>query len=197
MIYDDATNLTWLQDVNYARTIGLQGELLRDEWGRTQPSVDQNGHLTWNEAMRFAEGLTYGGYDDWRLPRQGTGPAVHEDRHSELAVMFYYSLGNQGAYIDGVYNRAPYGLLNKSPFLFGNTTIFWTGDIDRNGYTSIFDMNHGFSGATDRNSIFNHFGAWLVRDGDVATSVPEPSAFSLLLLGVAGLLTQKLKRKQR
>lgn len=187
MIYDDATNLTWLQDTRYAYTIGFQGTVVRDEWGRTQPSVDQYGRMNWSEAMRLADELKYGGFDDWRLPKQGSGPAVFEDRHSELAVMFYSSLGNQGAYKDGAWNYGPYGLLNKGPFLFDSTMMFWTSDDDGYGNAWVFDTYSGFSGATDKNNIYNHFDAWLVRDGDVASAVPEPSTFWLVLVGMSAL----------
>ncbi|MES9991907.1 MAG: DUF1566 domain-containing protein [Candidatus Thiodiazotropha sp.] len=52
MIYDSDQNLTWLQDANYARTSGH----------------DSDGRMTWENAMSWASNLTYGGYNDWRLP---------------------------------------------------------------------------------------------------------------------------------
>src|SRR5262245_17394520 len=64
MIYDTDYDLTWLQDANYSRTSGF----------------DADGFMTWNEAMDWASGLVYSGYDDWRLPSaydlDGTGPCI-------------------------------------------------------------------------------------------------------------------------
>ena len=58
LIYDDVLDVTWLQDANYARTSGY----------------DDNGRMTWHEAMDWAENLTYHdevrgvNWEDWRLP---------------------------------------------------------------------------------------------------------------------------------
>jgi len=45
MIYDDVLDITWLQNAN------LSGSL-----------------LNWSSSTQWASDLTYGGYDDWRLP---------------------------------------------------------------------------------------------------------------------------------
>lgn len=58
LIYDDVLNVTWLQDANYAKTSGY----------------DDDGLMTWDQAVTWAASLTY--YDsvrkvthtDWRLP---------------------------------------------------------------------------------------------------------------------------------
>ena len=52
LIYDTVQDLTWMQDTMYARSSG----------------VDEDGWMTWDEAQAYASSLTYGGYDDWRLP---------------------------------------------------------------------------------------------------------------------------------
>lgn len=44
LIYDNDTNITWMQNANL------------------------NGTMTWHEAVDWASNLVYGGYDDWRLP---------------------------------------------------------------------------------------------------------------------------------
>lgn len=45
LIYDDALNITWLQDANYS--------------GKT---------MTWDQANTWAANLIFEGFDDWRLP---------------------------------------------------------------------------------------------------------------------------------
>jgi hypothetical protein len=52
MVYDTVLNITWLQDVTYARTSG----------------ADQDGVFNYADANRWADNLVYGGFDDWRLP---------------------------------------------------------------------------------------------------------------------------------
>lgn len=196
LIYDSSTNLTWMQDANFAKTSGFKGVNNTDQFGRVYPSVDQNGRMNWNEAMRLADETSFAGFDDWRLPRQGTGPAHYEDRHSELAVLFYTSLQNRGAMEDGVWQKGPYGLINKGPFVVDTTSVFWTSDTYGYHYAWLFDVSAGFAAMTERHDISTHFGAWLVRDGDVITAVPEPSTQALLLLGIAIAALQR-KRAAR
>lgn len=52
LIYDDVLDITWLQDANYAKTSGY----------------DSDGMMSWSQAMQWEEQLSYGGFDDWRLP---------------------------------------------------------------------------------------------------------------------------------
>ncbi len=52
LIYDNVLDVTWLQDANYAKTSGH----------------DSDGLMTWDNAVAWAAGLSYGGYEDWRLP---------------------------------------------------------------------------------------------------------------------------------
>ena len=52
MIYDDVLDITWLQDANYAMSSGY----------------DTDGKMTWNEAIAWADQLSFGGFNDWRLP---------------------------------------------------------------------------------------------------------------------------------
>ena len=52
MIYDDDLDITWLQDANYAQTSGH----------------DADGRMSWDNAVAWADGLSYEGYNDWRLP---------------------------------------------------------------------------------------------------------------------------------
>lgn len=124
LIYDDVLKITWLQDANYAKT----------------SNYDDDGLMTWNNAMAWADGLSYGGYDDWRLPtmidtgtdycdyaNSGTdcgynvqtyegATSTHASRHySELAYMYYVNLGLKGYYsTTGVY-QGDFGI-------FGNGT---------------------------------------------------------------------------
>ncbi|MET0089335.1 MAG: DUF1566 domain-containing protein [Candidatus Thiodiazotropha sp.] len=117
LIYDDALNLTWMQDANYAGTQGYA----------------HNGAMTWDDAMAWADDLVYQGYDDWRLPTMvdagnpgcdfalsGTdcGRDVQTTDgntvYSELASLWFDTLGNptQG----GVLDTGPFLNLQASDF---------------------------------------------------------------------------------
>jgi hypothetical protein len=103
MIYDSDQDLTWLQDANYAKTSGH----LPGRW---------KGNMLWEDASAWADGLVYGGFDDWRLPTvtaseysygfngQVAGYNV-DTTTSELAYMFHVILGNESSYkSDGTKN---------------------------------------------------------------------------------------------
>jgi hypothetical protein len=122
-IYDDVLDITWLQDANYAQTSGY----------------DSDGKMTWQESVDWAEQLSFGGYNDWRLTHvydqnndgcivsanQGTDCGYNVDtsftdvngntHFSELAHMFYENLNNI-AYRDenGKLKPAGWKNLNKS-----------------------------------------------------------------------------------
>jgi hypothetical protein len=102
MIYDDVLDITWLQDANYANTSGYLGDSITD------------GNMSWSSANQWAANLTFGGYDDWRLP--SVSPANGKEfefgfnfdgnsddgfnitrESSELSHLYYVSLGNEGA----------------------------------------------------------------------------------------------------
>jgi len=124
LIYDDVLNVTWLADANYARTSGY----------------DDDGLMTWDQAMTWAANLSYYDsvrnvtYDDWRLPTiTDTGtPGCNWDYsgtdcgynvqtvsgstvYSELAHMYYNNLGFKGGY-------SPTGDYQPDFGIFGNGT---------------------------------------------------------------------------
>lgn len=103
LIYDDVLNVTWLQDTAYSRTSGYNNDSPMD----------------WYQANAWANGLVYGGFDDWRLPRTlplngtsyqniprqftdfaGTTDSGYNNTSisSELGYMFFVNLKNKAAY---------------------------------------------------------------------------------------------------
>jgi len=130
MIYDSDQDLTWLQDANYAATSGY----------------DTYGRMTWGNAMTWADDLSYGGFEDWRLPTivdngndgcnrsyGGTDCGFNVDTSgSEMAYMWYDILGNT-PYFDtsGTYPQAGWGLTNTSAdgVSFSNlkSFVYWSG----------------------------------------------------------------------
>lgn len=205
LIYDDDLDITWLADANYAMTSGFDGD----------------GRMSWSTASNWVSSLTYGGYDDWRLPsvptydpdcyrQDGNVSWGYNCINSEMGHLYYVELGNL-AYVDINNNvQVGWGLTNTSYFENLQTERYWTG-----GYTVgnqfntdlVFNFNGGL-----QNFSQSEWYVLVVRDGDVSSEgsngnpsppnpqpVPEPSTIALLSIGMVGLLggavRRKLKRK--
>lgn len=160
MVYDTVLDITWLQDVMYARTSG----------------ADADGVFNYQSANAWANNLVYNGFDDWRLPtltpvnggaqfssvdagarydgssdygfniaypgRPGDPAGVSAGfTGNELAYMFHVNLGNlaqfntAGAQRPGA-DGVDWGLVNTSfvDALTGQTVAF-----ANLGYTDVFD----------------------------------------------------------
>lgn len=195
--YDTALNITWLADANYAKTSGY----------------DADGLLTWDQAEAWVASLNVNGIAGWRLPTTvDTGAPGCDNEHalggtdcgynvdtstSEMAHMFYVTLGNK-ALVDtaGNYQNGN-GPSNTGPFENGPFGIYWSGKVvapNRNCVGNcawLFGFNVGNQGYSSKASEYY---AWAVRPGDVA-AVPEPQTYALLLAGVAALMAARKQRQ--
>lgn len=180
--HDTVLNITWLRD------------------------ADANGSMDWYTANAWAGALVVGGVSGWRLPTMiDTGPAgcdlsfssgtdcgynvqtVSGDTvFSEMAQLWYVTLGNKGYYdTSGVPEQPGWGLTNTGEFQDLGAQIYWSGlayGPDPN-FAWDFYAEAGFQYTAFK---FSAFHAIAVHPGDVA-AVPEPATYATLLLGLLAL----------
>jgi len=195
MIYDTVNNVTWLADMNYAQTSGF----------------DTDGLMSWTAAKSWAENLSFGGFDDWRLPtanpldstcsaKFNAGGSIGWQYYGtgctggEITHLFVVDLGNKGS--ESVLEQAGDTSTQKSNLgLFQNVRswYYWTDTESAQLSTSawLFNANHGEQNVSSKTGI-NH--ALAVRDGDV-TAVPEPQTLTMMIVG-GGLLAAAMRRRK-
>ena len=148
--YDTDLDITWLRNANL------------------------NGAMNWSSAVAWADGLSFGGYDDWRLPTSDTC-AGYNCTGSELGHLWYTELGNPAG--------GP--MTNTGNFQNLLANDYWTG-TEYAADTSLaweFRTNFGHQAPYGKGNA--HY-AMAVRGGDVA-AVPEPATWALLAGGLVGL----------
>jgi hypothetical protein len=190
--YDTALDITWLADANYAKTSGYESD----------------GYMTWDAAQTWVSQLNINGTTGWRLPTlvdtgasgcdwsySGTDCGYNVDTStSELAHLYYVTLGNKG-YYDASGNYDPsWGLSNTGPFSNVQSYDYWSGVEYAPGTGSAWYFGT-YDGTQNGSAEDDEFSAWAVRPGDVA-AVPEPQAYALLLAGLA-VAGVALRRRHR
>ena len=176
MIYDDVLNITWLQDANQGAGSAFDDGV---------STID--GLMTWDSAVAWADNLSFGGFDDWRLASMdvnGDDTIVDCNFASEVACrdhefgyMFYQNLmGNLGDFLSG-----DQGLFTNIQFRHWSGTEYAANP----DFAWFFHFSHG--GQTLGFKPNFTLGAWAVRAGDVGV-VPLPGAVWLLGSGLLGLV---------
>ena len=203
LIYDDVLDITWLQDANYAQT----------------SAYDSDGRMTWSQANAWADQLSYGGYDDWRLPSaklmnptttpcyayDGSCDTGSNNTTSELGHMFYNNLGNLGRYDTNGNYQPGFGVRNSS-FTDGNSgasvsIVNLQNSYYRFGEEYEPDTYYAWAfgtgtGGQDYDIKDGNYYSWAVHDGDIGASpVPLPAGIYLFLSGLVGLGLVKSKKK--
>jgi hypothetical protein len=213
--YDTGLNVTWLANANLAasNSFGVSG-IDASGW------MTWNTAMNWIGAMNAAN---YLGYNDWRLPTTGpvngvaitlpgapsyetydgsadigysisaAGTVYAGSKASEMAYLFYNTLGNK-AYVDfsGGVQLANWALNGVGPFTnLDALNTYWSSTPYSSNAAWNFDFDFG---AQNEGYKTAHYYAWAVRTGDSPLPVPEPGMSGLLL---SGLLTLAWKARQR
>ena len=192
MVYDTTLNITWLADMNFAKTSGYTGT-----------GVNANGSMNWAAAKVWADQLVYGGYSDWRLATQNPTDASCSNQpgegygctSGELSHLFVVDLGSNDRL--SVLNQAADTAEQKANFaLFSNVQAqaYYSGTADPgNNAAWGFYANMGWQGNFN---VGDSLYALAVRPGDAAAAVSEPQtlALALLALGATGMVRRRRPR---
>ena len=195
MIYDTTRNLTWLADMNYAKTSGYHSD----------------GLMKWAIAKQWADSLVYGGYDDWRLPTLNPSDTTCSYNFSAgngfpLQHWGYNCMGGElsGLLVKDLGNKPGESVLNQTGDTaeqIANLALF--SNVERYGYwsdtESLVDPTGVWSFLTyDGIQIYDvkddTLRAVAVRSGDVAAVVPEPQTLALALLALGATLVARKRR---
>jgi hypothetical protein len=190
MVYDSEQDITWLQD-----------------WGAA-------GNLYWQPAMDWADNLVHGGYDDWRLPTTaqpdascdsvsdpGGGQPPQSSGYGciggELGYLFYNHLGGvAGQSVLDTTGDTALQMAQLALFRNLHDGSYWSGTSYAPDGTLAwrFDFNLGFQGIGHK--VPDSAGRYVVavRDGDVVSTVPEPTGLALALTALGLALVARPRR---
>lgn len=157
--YDTDLDLTWLRNANV------------------------NGLMDWATAVAWADGFSFAGHDDWRLPTSSTCE-WYNCAGSEMGHLWYVELANVAGgpmtHSGSFHNLASAG--------------YWSGTVYEPQaappWAWYFDTGIGFQDAFFQSTPWY---AMAVRAGDVP-AVPESATYALLLAGLTGLLVARQQR---
>jgi hypothetical protein len=145
--YDTVQNLTWIANWSLATQVGFA------------------------DAKTWADSLTLGGRDDWRLPAIALPSTcqAYNCTNSELGKLWYTVLGNV----------AP-GAETTGPFLNVTSGPYWLAPQASSAQTWVFNASSGFQSLAN---VGERQVGIAVRSGDTLP-VPEPSTAALLMAGL-------------
>lgn len=190
--YDSTHNLTWLADANLYATTG--GPADRDPWGLDGATLPA-GQVRLATARSWVDALVVGSVGDWRLPQR----LIPADFPTAWCPIECVRTTPQ-----------PGQLPNELSFLAGATAQFsnlmngyylsWTSDML---WQELRNVVTGATVETDETSWMTGY-VLAVRDGDagsptasVATPVPEPQTYAMMMAALGALAIVRRRRTAR
>jgi hypothetical protein len=192
--YDTVLDITWLADANYAGSTMTWAAA--NVWAA---SLDVNGYTGWRLPTVMGTGLSgcvyaYTGTDCGYHVRTTSGSTVY----SEMATLFYDTLGNLGYYdTAGNAPQPGWGLTNTGPFSNIQSDYRYWSATEYAPYTPNAWNFFFYDGYQDNIDKSYGFYAWAVQSGNVGVAVvPVPAAVWLFGSGLVGLIgcTRRLIR---
>ncbi len=207
-LYDSTLNITWLADMNYAKSSGHSAD----------------GRLNWFNAMAWADALTIGSFNGWRLPTMMDTGAVGCDAstdggtdcgynvqtktgstvYSEWAHLYYVTLGNLALCAPGggtptsCESQSGWGLSNTAYFQNMQTDYYWSGLSYAPDSADAWFFGAKYGGQSHA-PVGAAWFAVAVRRGDVlqvaSNQVPEPQGLLLALAALIGLSATVRRRR--
>jgi hypothetical protein len=181
LIYDTVQDLTWLDPSHVQPPHVL---MQADSCGPTPCYY----HYTWTGANAWTDGLSYEGYDDWRLPDKFEPGIFGGD--NELHLMLAQLPGWQFGPVQGnevellaAGDKGPFQNLPPYWFVWMDETLSYTSGAAGGGYD--FPDNPD---TAERRVV-------AVRSGAPTSAVPEPSTLGALAIGM--LAFARLGRRRR
>jgi MYXO-CTERM domain-containing protein len=192
--YDTALNITWLADADHAQTSGYDGD----------------GNMSWDAAQAWVAQLDIHGTTGWRLPTMvdvgndgctvssqaggaNTDCGYNIDTSlSEMAHMYYVTLGNKGYFAPGTGDpdQPGWGLNNTGPFSNVQPDWYWLGVQSATNSDSAW-LYYPYNGYQAGFLKYFEASAWAVHSGDVSAPVPEPQTYALALAGLAAAFVMR------
>ena len=163
----------------------------------------------WINASTDAAGLDWFGVKGWRMPTMidtgapgcdfsfagGTDCGYNVQTksgatvYSEMAHLFYVTLGNKAYYdTSGNPDQPGWGLTNTGNFFYLPMGTYWT-DLTDPGSDGIWAFSMGGSNQNPV-AVLNRNYALFVHAGDVG-AVPEPETYALMLVGLTALMVAR------
>jgi len=193
-LYDDVLNVTWLRNAN---ANGAMNWTQANTWANSLNNNAAYGNFTgWRLPTMIDTGTSgcngaYSGTDCGYNVQTKSGNKTQyqagQTVYSEMASLFYDTLGNKGYYNTSGASQSGYGLSNTGAFQNLQSSGYWSGleYVPNASKAWFFDATDG---GQDKIAKADTLYALAVRPGDVApAAVPIPAALPLLLSGLAAL----------
>lgn len=135
-------------------------------------SWNLDGGKSWADQLAWAANYSIGGVTGWALPTAGAGCFGFNCTGSQMGYLFF---------VEG------YTASNPGPFQNMPGDYHWSGTayaLDPN-YAWYFRTSDGYQDIAGKGTSMYSIA---IRPGDVAAPVPEPQAWTLLLMGLAAVL---------